>query len=458
MESTFSGLSTALSALVGQRRGLETTGENVANANTDGYTRQRTDLMAVGGGVPAIFSTWQGSGGGVTVAGVSRLRNAFLDSRQRSQHADGAFRADQQQVYGQVESLLAEPGDTGLQAQVGDLWASWHDVANAPGDLAARSALLQQATTVAATLNQSSTSLGTLWSTTRDQLDSLVSDVNSTSARVAELNQAVINSTQAGVPANELADQRDQLVVHLSELVGATATIQPNGGLTVSVGGSTVVAGSTARQIVSTGAHLLSGAVANPVALQWTDNNSTVAVPSGQGASVLQTLNNILPTQSSGLDAVASSLAAAVNTPHAAGYDLNGNPGGTFFSGTTADAIAVAITDPTLVAAASTPGATLDGGNATVIADISTAAVGPDSTYRAMIANLAVTAQTANQRSAIQTSLTSGADAAVTSESGVSLDEEMTNMLSYQRAYEAAAKVMTTIDSMLDTLINRTGR
>ena len=458
MESSFSGLSTALTALVGQRRGLETTGQNVANANTDGYTRQRVDLSAIGGGVPALFSTWQGAGGGVTVSDVSRLRNAFLDTRQRSQHADGAFRTDQQQVYGQVETLLAEPTDTGLQSQLGDLWASFHDLANTPGDLAARAALLQQATTVAGTLNHTSTSINTLWSSTKDQFDAITSEVNSTASRVAELNQAVINSNQAGVPANELADQRDQMVLRLSELVGATGSVQPNGGLTVSVGGSVLVAGSTARQLAVTGAHLLSGVATAPVTLQWTDNNSTAAVQSGQAASVLQTLNSILPSYSARLDGVAGTIASYVNNQHAAGYDLNGNQGGPLFSGTTADSIQVAITDPTLVAASSTQGGTLDGANATALANLATASTGPDQAYRSVIADLAVTTQTANQRSTIQTVLSSNADAAVTSESGVNLDEEMTNLLSYQRAYQAAAKVMSAVDSMLDTLINRTGR
>src|SRR6266480_2923594 len=107
MSGTFGGLSIALSALTAQRRGLDVTGQNIANANTDGYSRQRVDLQATGGSpVPATFAVWDGTGSGVTVADVSRLRDAFADARARSEHAGGSYLTAQQQVYSQVESLL----------------------------------------------------------------------------------------------------------------------------------------------------------------------------------------------------------------------------------------------------------------------------------------------------------------------------------------------------------------
>jgi flagellar hook-associated protein 1 FlgK len=163
---------------------------------------------------------------------------------------------------------------------------------------------------------------------------------------------------------------------------------------------------------------------------------------------------------------VAANLAAAVNAQHAAGYDISGNPGGTFFASSdgvspvTASNITVAITDPDLVAAAAsagTGGGTLDGSNADAIAAIGTSATGPDQGYRQLIANLGVAGQTADRQSGIQSSLTNAVDSAREAQSGVNLDEEMTNLISYQRAYQAAARVMSTVDDCLDTLINHTG-
>jgi flagellar hook-associated protein 1 FlgK len=174
---------------------------------------------------------------------------------------------------------------------------------------------------------------------------------------------------------------------------------------------------------------------------------------------VIGTLGATIPKYAAALDNVAATLAGMVNTQHAAGYDLNGNAGGPFFSGTTAAAITVAITDPKAVAAASTPstsGGNLDGANADKIATMSDLPTSADNVYKQMIADLGTNAHAANQRATIQANLTQAADAAVANVSGVSLDEEMTNMLTYQRGFEAAARVMSTVDSTLDTLINHT--
>jgi flagellar hook-associated protein 1 FlgK len=452
--STFSGLNTALTALMAQRRGLDVAGQNIANANTDGYSRQRADLRSVVGTTqPAMYSTWQGTGSGVVVADVTRVRDAFLDARNRSERAQAAYLTNDQQVYGQVERLVTEPSDTGLQAQLADVWASWHDVANNPGDLSARSQL-QQSATVATTLNQSHQALSELWTTSRNQLDALVEDVNNTAGSVAELNQAVVRATAAGLPANELTDRRDELALHLADLTGASVQAQDDGSVRVLLGGQSLVSGPVARRLATAGAGQLDLQATNPVAVSWADSGSPATIPSGQLGSVLATLTGTVPTYSARLDTVAASLAATVNAQHAAGYDLAGTAGGAFFTGSTAASIAVAITDPALVAAAGTPGGNLDGGNADTLAGLASAAAGPDVSYRQLVADLGTTTHSVNQRASIQSALTDQAGAAVASYSGVSLDEEMTDMLSYQRAYEAAAKVMSTIDSTLDTLMN----
>ena len=102
--SSFSGLNTALSALQAQRRGLDLTGQNIANANTEGYTRQRLNLQAVGGStVPAIYSVSSDVGGGVTVHDVSRVQDAFLEAQGRAEHSQNAYLADQQQTYLRIE-------------------------------------------------------------------------------------------------------------------------------------------------------------------------------------------------------------------------------------------------------------------------------------------------------------------------------------------------------------------
>jgi flagellar hook-associated protein 1 len=465
--STFSGLSGALSSLYAQRRGLDVTGQNIANANTDGYSRQRVNMQAVGGAVvPAIFSTPDGSGGGVTIKGVDRIQDTFLETRTRFEHAQNTYLADQNSVYARIEETFGEPSDTSLQAQFADLNGAWHDLADQPGDAAARTQVLARATTVVDTLHATNAALGSLYSTTREQFDAYTTDVNATAVQVAQLNKSIVVANQTGLPSNELADQRDGLILHLSQLTGATGLARPDGSMDVFLSGSALVNGTNARQVVGSGASELSNNPIDPVKLQWADNGTPAGSDSGQLASMLQTLNTTLPNYDALLNQVAATFASTVNTQHTAGYDLNGAAGTALFDSTNglsidAENITVAITDPTLLAASATSGAsgtgTLDGSNANALTRLANAPGGADETYRQLIVNLGVAAQSADRRASLQATTTDDVDSARQAQTGVNLDEEMTNLMSYQRAYQAASRVISTIDATLDTLINHTG-
>ncbi|GAA3161829.1 flagellar hook-associated protein FlgK [Planomonospora alba] len=473
--STFSGISTALSALYAQRQALDVTGQNVANANTEGYTRQRVDMNAVGGAVtPARYSTTDGIGSGVTVSGVTRMRDAFLESRGQIEHAKYAYLAGQEEIHARVEEVFNEPSDTGIQSQLSDYWNAWHDVVNQPGDLAARAQLLQRGGTVADSLRSADDALDSLWNSTLTQVDSLVTEVNTAADTISQLNKAIVRATAAGLPANELADERDGLVLRLAELTGATSKSLDNGAVDVYLGGAKLVEGAAFRELKVAGAGSMRDVMAdpsNPVALQWKDTGADAGVTSGQLASSLHSLNTVLPEYTARLDEVAGRLAATVNTQHARGYDLNGAAGGDFFTATTGTAITAAtitvgIGDPAKVAASSVaptprtdgdgnplpPTGNLDAGNADALAELATAAGGPDRYYREAVTALGVASQAAQRRTAIQATVAQNNDAQRAAQSGVSLDEEMANMLLYQRAYQAASQVINTINSTFDSL------
>jgi flagellar hook-associated protein 1 len=212
------------------------------------------------------------------------------------------------------------------------------------------------------------------------------------------------------------------------------------------------------------GQTLVSG---NTVALVGVDASSNVTVggtavtlTGGQAQAQSLALTSTLPGYQSALDGVASALTTSVNAVHATGYDLSGNAGGAFFTGTTASTISVAITDPSAIAASSTAsaGGNLDSGVAQQIGALGASSSGADAAYRALVANIGSASQRATQQSTVQDSVTSSAQAIQASSSGVSYDDEVTNLLTYQRAYQASSRVLTTMDDMLDTLINRTGR
>jgi flagellar hook-associated protein 1 FlgK len=464
--STFRGISASLTALHANQRAMEVTANNIANVNTEGYSRQRVNLTEIGGpSVPGMHTQARPIGDGVMVENVERLRDVFLESRGRVEHGQQAYLLGQQQAMGRIETAFAEPGDTALQAQLGEMWNAFADVANRPDDQATRSALVARATAVADALRNTSNQMSSVWSTTHEQLNTLVAEINATARNVAELNDAVVFNHNMDQPANDLADKRDVAVMKLVELTGGTVHERADGSVDIQVGGSMLVMGNTARQMLPpSGAHDIGdAALGTMVEVRWADGpNPKVATSAGQLGASLEALNSTLPTYSKRLDEVAADLAETVNTAHALGQTDAGVRGGTFFgSGSTdpvtASNIRMEITDPRDLAMAdygAEPGAK-DGTNADRMADLAKQPDGPDQRYRRLVVDLGVQSQAVDRRVEIQNSIVTEVDSQRAGESGVNLDEEMTNLVQFERGYQAAARVITTIDEMLDTLINR---
>ena len=472
MASSFGGINTALSSLYAQRRGLDVTGQNIANANTEGYTRQRVEMQSqVGAITPGLYARTDGLGAGVSVSDVQRLRDDYMENRARTEHAGGAYLANQTQAYSSIEDVFAEPSDTALQSSLHDMWGTWSDVANNPQLTATRSTLLQQSSTVTDGLNTAHNALATQWSENRTQLSAYVNEVNTAATTIAKLNDSIVRAKAVGGTVNELEDQRDLQVMHLSELTGATASRRPNGAMDVFVGNSTLVSEFTTRSMEVSGAVRLDDQTSDPMTLRWADTKTAVAAGGTMGA-MADTMTTIIPAISDALDSVAQSLATSVNGKHSTGYGVDGSTGLDFFVSAvpgrpiTAGTIKVGITDPDKVAVSSADptvavppatAGTLDNVVADALADIGDSATGPDREYQGMIGQLGVASQASSRRNDIQANVVQQVDASREAESGVNLDEEMTNLLTYQRGYEAASRVLTTIDSMLDQLINRTG-
>lgn len=464
--STFRGISASLTALHANQRAMEVTANNIANVNTEGYTRQRVSMTEIGGpSVPGVHAQARPVGDGVMIDTVERLRDAYLESRGRVEHGQQAYLAGTQQTLGRIESAFAEPSDRALQAQLGEMWNAFSDVANRPDDVAARAALIERSTLVADTIRGTAGQLESVWNTNHQQLDALVTEINATAKTVAELNQSVVANTNIDQPANDLADKRDLAVMKLVELTGGTVQERPDGSVDVQVGGSLLVLGNTARQFMApSGANDIGDTkLGNLVEVRWADGqNQKVATSSGTLGASLETLNSTLPTYGKKLDAVAKDLADTVNTQHAKGQTDADVPGGTYFGSGSADPvnasnIKMEITDPKDLAMAdlaAEPGAK-DGTNADRMADLQKKPDGPDQRYRRMVVDLGVQTQAINRRVDIQDGIVNEVDAQRAGESGVNIDEEMTNLVQFERGYQAAAKVITTIDEMLDTLINR---
>lgn len=447
MTSAFSGLTNALAALNVQRYGMEVTGQNIANANTPGYTRQRAELAAVGPatGVAALYAT-QHPNGSVTVSGTTRLNDPMLDVRARTEHGDNGYRQTTANVLSSAETLFDEPSDHGLAEQLNDFWNSWAAVANNPGDLAARNVVLQKAAGLATSLNQSSANLDRLTQSVSQQAAAATAEINTAATALAELNGEIAVASASGTNTNALADQRDGLLLKLSDLAGAQTTILADGTATVSIGGQNLVSSTTATGVALSPANqiLVGGTPAGPAG--------------GSLQGLVDSLNTTLPGYAAQLDAVATGLANTVNAGQTSGYDLAGAAGTPLFTGSTAATLSVAVANPANLAASGAPGGNLDGSVALGMSQLGNSTSGADAAYRGMVGTLATDVQRAVQQAAIQQAVTNNVDELAQSSAGVSFDEETTNLLTYQRAYQASSRVLTTVDEVLDTLISHTGR
>ncbi|QXG75062.1 flagellar hook-associated protein FlgK [Modestobacter sp. L9-4] len=465
--STFSGLNRATTALWAQQRGLDVTGQNIANINTVGYSRQRAELQSVNGNVvPAIYSVSNQVGQGVDADTVIRIRDAFLESRAQAETATTAQMTVRDDTLATVEQAFREPGTTGISAKLTSVYTSWSELASSPKEDGARAAVLQNTATLVAELHTTSATLDQQWTQTRDSLDVLAQDVNAKAQAIADLNVSIRRGTQAGLPVNELADKRDVLVMDLAEAIGATSTPGSDGQVDVVVSGATLISGGSATRIKAVGTGDPATVSATNPRFE-TDPGSTRVAVGGTAGGKLTALTETIPRYRTELDAVARQVAQEINTAHAQGYDKDGAPGGVVFDGggaatITAATITLKITDTAKLAAASRPpngtDPSADNGNAMALGKLKDAAGGSTTLYRKLIVALGVEASVATSNLETQKVIGSQVEASRESVAGVNIDEEMTNMLQFQHAYQAAARLITTIDETLDVLINRTGR
>ena len=211
--STFSGLNTAYTGLTAARQGLNVVGQNIANVNTDGYTRQRATTTAAGAlANTGYLTTAVRVGQGVSVDAIARLGDVHLDARVRATAAISAYTDVRADALSAIEGTLQEPGENGLAAQLQAFWAAWQDLSNRAGEAPPAQVLLQQAAVVAAQVAHGYNEVSTQWSQMRTDVDGMVTQVNDAAVQVADLNARIRSTVAAGSSPNELIDQRSTLM------------------------------------------------------------------------------------------------------------------------------------------------------------------------------------------------------------------------------------------------------
>jgi flagellar hook-associated protein 1 FlgK len=433
--SSFYGLQTSLRGLLAQQRSLDVTGHNIANVNTEGYSRQSADLTASPAMLVPSGAVFDGGGAqlgsGVDVLAYKRIRDSFVDVQFRAQNMRLGYQSATQTVLQDAETALAEPGDDGISAQLAAFWDAWSVVGHDAGDPAARQALVEQGSTLAdafATVDGQLKQLADAAAAEYASLTAPNGKVHAIGKELGQLNGAISNALQAGSTPNDLMDRRDLLLDQLSELGQVSLTPQDNGSVTVAFGDAAT-------------------ALVDGTTVTWPQ---ALTAPNGRLGALKQLSDpdGTLDTYRKGLSGAARTLADAVNDLHAS------PPFFTFTDGSEAATLKVGVTASQIVTSVTTDPGANDVANK--IAGLRSGAA--DAAYRTFVSTLGADVNAVNREQANAKALTQSVDNRRQSVAGVSLDEEMTNLVRFQRAYQASARSMSTMDEMLEQLITRTGR
>lgn len=565
MVSTFFGLNTAASALAAQQAALNTTGHNIANANTEGYSRQEATTVAA---MPYTMPSMNKAvgpgqlGSGVKIDQIRQIRDSFLDTQFRKESTTSGYYEAKQYSMDKVETVFNEPSTSGLNTALSTFWQGIQDLANNPAESVNREVVAQQGAALAETINHLGTQMQDMRDEFNDEIVVKTSEVNDIAKQIASLN-VQIKSVESDPTnhANDWRDQRNLLVDKLSKLLKITVQERPEGDIEVSVGGHTLVDGADCDKIVAQKRYTGDYPYYNDV--NWEDGSAVNLGSAREESGYLKGLmDNREPASSEDflnqLDALAKNIYTGMNLIQQTGYGENKaakptSPYDQFFvvdeSKTSSPhfSMKISMNDNLVqhlgeIAAAATPDAGTtssnlnDGNNALQMAkliqngfisngdsnqgemklyknnalvgtvkayyDETTKGIKVEATiggtavsgaltdfdgssgkllfndggtpatdyevkieggtsfagyYEKMMSNLGVKSQQTTKMVDNQSLLVDNIDNMRKSVMGVSLDEEMTNMIRFQQAYSAAARVVTAMDEMLDTIINRLG-
>ncbi|OUM97585.1 MAG: flagellar hook-associated protein FlgK [Firmicutes bacterium ZCTH02-B6] len=468
MRPTFFGLDIARRALQAQMRALDVVGHNIANANTPGYSRQ----VAVFGTTdpypaPSLNSTIHAGqvGTGVQVEAIRRLRDEFVEMQLRNETESlGRWNARYEALQ-QVELFLQEPSDTGLRDALDQFWQSLQDLHQQPESDAARAVVRERALLLAASFQHVHKQLTDLRLDLNRSVALEVQKINTLAERLANLNAQIHRVHLSGQAPNDLLDERDQLILELAEIVDISVIERDNLTVQISVNGFSIVDGEQWVRLEAKG----DSGNDNLLSVYWGLTGQKLEMTNGRLAGVLEARDELVAGYLTQLDKLAETIINEFNAVHRAGYTLEQDAsgpiqGGDFFVGAGAKDIWVhdSILGNLRLIAASKDGTPGSGENAV---DLAAVFHTPDvidgvsiaDYLRSMISGIGVTTQQARSMVASQSALVDHLHTRREAVSGVSLDEEMIDMVRFQQAYAAAARLVTAMDEALETIILRMG-
>lgn len=462
MAGTFFGIDVASSGLAAQRAAMDILSQNIAHANDPSYKRQRLTMAE---GMPLAQAQEANSvgttiiGSGVQTGAVQRVRDSLIENRLRLASESSARYDYMTSILHELQAAIGEPSDTGLQTDLDKFWDSWSNVANTPNSISIRGSLLDNTQALCSRIqyvcNQVSSSRGDL----NNAAVSDVSSINQMTAEIARINSEIAAVASGTSESNQLLNRRDALVTDLSKMASVGQFGEGAGDFMLTLGGRVLVQGIRSYDLKTE-----VDANGNR-AILWADDGQSVTIQGGELRALEDLRDTMIPGYLSQLDDFVATLVEQVNTLHHTGKTLDGDDGGDFFlAGSTAANIGLdpSIEDaPRLIAASSTA----IGQDSTIAQGISnlknwtnpTTGLSINGLYRGLVGTIGSDTSMAEKQSAAHSLSYQQFQTQQQSISGVSLDEEMTNMIKFQQAYNASSRLLTVMDDMLSTLIERTG-
>lgn len=459
MPGLFQGLEVGKRALLTSQLTLQTIGHNIANVNTPGYTRQRVTITS---SLPES-QTYGTVGSGVEVKDIRQIRDLFLGQQYREANKSLGEWTYKEKVLSQIESLFNEPNDNTLSDLMNNFWNSWDDFSKQPSS-STRDQVISQTLLMTNGFHELAEQLHDLKASIDSDIGNFTYDINQITTEIANLNHQIARLEMGNSKANDLRDKRDLLVDNLSDLINVNTMENPDGQMTVYIGAMSIVNGNTALHIEDVVGNK-NGELTHT--LMWEGSDVELTNTAGQLSALVDLRDEIIPNYMEQLDLLASTIAEQVNSIHVNGVTADGRTGIPFFDIDSMSAATIRIneaitSDPTMIIS-STSGEESDNTLALDIVSIrdnrllnNNSATISDY-YNSIIGSLGGDVMEAGSFTENYELMVQQVDFARQSVQGVSLDEEMTNMVKYQHAYDAAARVITTMDQALDTVINGMG-
>ncbi|WP_313800886.1 flagellar hook-associated protein FlgK [Cytobacillus sp.] len=521
MRPTFMGLETARRGMFTQQSALYITGHNISNANTPGFSRQRVNFQPTipypGNGINRPYMPGQ-MGTGVEAGSIQRIRDSFIDARYRSESNQLGYYGARSDALTRMEDVMNEPTSEGLSAAMDNFWNSLQTLGTNPNVSGARESVLAQGNAMADTFNYLSTTLNSIRNDLKQSISVNVDKINTLAYQINEINKQIGQVEPHGDLPNDLYDERDRLVDELSQLVNIKVTNQQSGGMPSPIAEGTYkieILDHSGKSMGTLVDKNTIGGEPNKISYKMNNDGYVESLSIGNGSPVkvedfskgalrsdIEAYGYVdksgkqvgtYPDMVDQLDKLAFALVKEYNAIHRTGFDLNGNDNKDFFQDLSdykgaASKISVAISDPNEIAASliDTNGKG-NGDNAYKLADvlrkdlsefvavIKDPITGNDidlkdytqtnlkmtgnikSFYGGLITSLGVKTREANTLTNNTLTLLDSVDRQRQSVSGVSLDEEMSNLIRFQHAYNASARNITVLDEMLDKIINGMG-